>query len=112
MKQHNIHVAIDDFGSGYSSLNMLKNLNVDMIKLDKAFINNKNKRTKNEEAVLKNIVNLISELGMDVIAEGVETEEQKEFLKSINCELAQGYLYDKPMPRIDFEEKLRNNRTY
>lgn len=112
MKQHSIYVAIDDFGSGYSSLNMLKNLNVDMIKLDKAFINNKNKRTKNEESVVKNIVNLISELGMEVIAEGVETEEQKEFLKSVNCELAQGYLYDKPMPRIEFEEKLRNNRTY
>lgn len=112
MKQHNIYVSIDDFGSGYSSLNMLKDLNVDMIKLDKTFINNKNERTKNEEAVVKNIINLIYELGMDVIAEGVETEEQKEFLTSVNCVLAQGYLYDKPMPLNEFTNKLRDSRTY
>lgn len=112
MKENNIYVSIDDFGSGYSSLNMLKDLDVDMIKLDKSFIHDDDSRTKNEEAVVRNVVNLISELGMDVIAEGVETQDQKEFLKSVNCVLAQGYLYDKPMPREDFEKKLSSNRIY
>lgn len=112
MKKNNICVSIDDFGSGYSSLKLLKDLDVDMIKLDKSFVNDKDNRTKNEETVVKNIVNLISELGIEVIAEGVETQEQKDFLKGVNCMLAQGYLYDKPMPREDFERKLINDRIY
>ena len=111
MKAHGIHTSIDDFGTGYSSVNLLKDLNVDVIKLDKSFLNDMELRTNKEEIVIRNIVNMIRELGMQVIAEGVETKGQAEFLKGINCLMAQGYLYDKPIPHDDFEERLLN-RVY
>ncbi len=112
MKKNNIYVSIDDFGSGYSSLNILKDLNVDMIKLDRTFISVSVEKANNQDAIVKNVVSLITELGMEVIAEGVETETQKNFLTSINCKLAQGFLFDKPLPHDEFEEKLRNNLKY
>ena len=82
-----------------------------MIKLDRSFLNEMELRTKKEEIVIRNIVNMIRELGMEVIAEGVETRGQAEFLKGINCTLAQGYLYDRPIPKEEYDERLKK-RVY
>lgn len=106
MKAHGIKTSIDDFGTGYSSLNLLKGLNVNIIKLDKSFLNDVEHRTDNEEIVIRHIIHLINELGMTVIAEGVETTEQAQFLRSAQCEMAQGFLYDRPMPENDFQQRL------
>lgn len=112
MKAHGVAVSIDDFGTGYSSLNLLKDLRVDIIKLDKTFIDNIEKHSKIDEIVIRNIINMINELDMEVLAEGVETAGQAEFLKNANCKMVQGYLFDKPLPHDDFEKRLTEGRHY
>lgn len=104
MKSENIHTAIDDFGTGYSSLSLLKDLDIDVVKLDKSFLNGAN--TESQKNMIKNIIKMIRDLNHDVICEGVETEQQAAFLKSVECFFAQGYLYDKPLPHDDFEKRL------
>lgn len=88
-----IEVKMDDFGSGYSSLNILKNFNFDEIKIDMLFMRSFDERSK---VIIKKTVQLAKEIGMHTLAEGVETEEQVEFLKEIGCEKIQGYYYFKP----------------
>lgn len=112
MRNNGIEVSIDDFGTGYSSLNVLKRLNVDIIKLDKSFIDTIDNKDLQDEVFIKNIVNMINELGMRVVAEGVETNAQVEFLKKVDCSAVQGYYYDRPMPRERFEERLLEKRVY
>ena len=104
MKIENIHTAIDDFGTGYSSLSLLKDLDIDVVKLDKSFLNGAN--TDLQKQMIENIIKMIRDLHHDVICEGVETEQQAQFLKSVKCFMAQGYLYDKPLPHDDFEKRL------
>lgn len=101
-------VSMDDFGSGYSSLNMLKNGNVDIVKIDKGFLNETVVTDKGKK-VIKSAVNMVRDLNMDVIAEGVENEEQADFLLGIGCSKAQGYLYSKPIDSEEFEEKIFKN---
>lgn len=112
MRKNGVSTSIDDFGTGYSSLNLLKDLNVDIIKLDKSFLNNMENRHQNDVIVIKNIVNMVNELQMEVIAEGVETQKQAEFLRNINCRMAQGFLFDRPLPHDDFEKRLQDQHTY
>ncbi len=99
--------SIDDFGSGYSSLGMLKNFDVDTLKLDRSFFveleDEEEKRRGN--LVVENIISLASDLGMYTVAEGIEEKHQEDFLKRIKCDAAQGYYYAKPMPVDDFEKK-------
>ncbi|BDH60964.1 GGDEF domain-containing protein [Lysinibacillus sp. PLM2] len=97
LKQLGVYVSVDDFGTGYSSLSYLKKYPIDIIKIDQSFIADINKDEKNE-AIIKAIITLSENLGMDVVAEGVEEEFQEEFLKSNNCRKGQGYLYNKPLP--------------
>ncbi len=94
-------VWMDDFGSGYSSLNNLKIYDFDVLKIDMNFLRSfdTNKRT---QVILATIVNMAKELGMHTLAEGVETQEQYEFLRRIGCEKLQGYLFGKPKPMEDF----------
>ena len=99
-----IKIAMDDFGTGYSSLVMFLNLGVDKIKIDKIFINNIGK--SRDEKIIRTVISMAKELGLTVIVEGVETEEQVNFLKNINCEYGQGYFWAKPMPIADFEKYL------
>ena len=97
-------VEMDDFGSGYSSLNMLKDISVDVLKLDMGFLY----KTKDEEKsrkIIGMIVQLSKALDMPVICEGVETKSQFEFLKNIKCDYFQGYLFAKPVSIEDFENK-------
>ena len=112
MKAHGVNTSIDDFVTGYSSLNLLKDLNVDVIKLDRSFLNHIEQHNKTDEIVVKNIVNMVNELNMKVIAEGVETVEQAEFLKDAKCRMAQGFLFDKPLSLSDFEQRLSSQRVY
>jgi EAL domain-containing protein (putative c-di-GMP-specific phosphodiesterase class I) len=105
MRLHQIATAIDDFGTGYSSLNILRSFPVDVLKIDKSFIDDGN-ITENDEIVLTNIVKMARELNMDVITEGVESWEQVEFLHDIECNVVQGFLFDRPLPETEFEKKL------
>jgi len=94
-------VWMDDFGSGYSSFNNLKNYDFDVLKIDMDFLRSfdSNKKTK---VILASIVNMAKELGIHTLAEGVETQEQYEFLRRIGCEKLQGYLFGKPKPVSEF----------
>ncbi len=90
-----IHLSIDDFGVGYSSLNMLKQLPINRLKIDRSFVSDVT--TNNDDAIIvKSIISLAHNLGMKVIAEGVETKDQLEFLRSYDCDEVQGYLVGKP----------------
>lgn len=104
-KLHDIgfQLSIDDFGSGYSSLNMLKDIPADVVKIDREFFNGTVNSDKGR-AVITTVVDLAKKLRMHVISEGVETIDQVEFLDEINCDLIQGYYFAKPMPLSDFEE--------
>lgn len=97
-------VEMDDFGSAYSSFNMLKDICVDVLKIDMKFLGDTGNKERSH-AILKSIVNLAKELNMKIIAEGVETEEQLNFLKSVGCDIYQGYYFSKPMSIADFEAK-------
>ncbi|MCM1535980.1 MAG: bifunctional diguanylate cyclase/phosphodiesterase [Clostridium sp.] len=104
LQEAGFEVEMDDFGSAYSSFNMLKDICVDVLKIDMKFLGD----TENEErshAILRSIVDLSRELHMKTIAEGVETEEQLTFLKGVGCDIYQGYYFSKPMSVADFEAK-------
>ena len=96
-------VEMDDFGSGYSSLNMLKEIHVNVLKVDMVFLR-KTTEMERSRKILRTIIALAQELGMETIVEGVETSEQLEFLKSISCDIFQGYYFAKPMEVSQFEE--------
>ncbi|MCR5187752.1 MAG: bifunctional diguanylate cyclase/phosphodiesterase [Treponema sp.] len=108
LQEHGYIVEMDDFGSGYSSLNVLKDINFDIIKLDMRFMSNKEKNERGS-TILSSVVGMSTKLHMAIIAEGVETELQADFLRDIGCEIIQGYYYSKPIPENDFLEKLKNN---
>lgn len=96
-------ISMDDFGSGYSSLNMLSQLPISELKLDKEFLSDESPKGK---YIIKSIVNLAHGLGISTVCEGVESEEQVPFLKQIGCDIAQGFYYAKPMPMNEFEKLL------
>ncbi|MBO5487817.1 MAG: EAL domain-containing protein, partial [Eubacterium sp.] len=98
-------VEMDDFGSGYSSLNVLKDIELDIIKLDMMFLS-EDSDSKKGGTILSSMVRMAKWLGMPVIAEGVEHLEQADFLKSIGCEYIQGYLYSRPLPEEQYIELL------
>lgn len=98
-------VLMDDFGSGYSSLNMLKDLPVDILKIDLRFLYDVDKSTR-AAIILSSIIKMARTLSLPTIAEGVETVEQADLLKNAGCKIAQGFLYFRPMPAEEFEEKL------
>ncbi|MCC0653527.1 EAL domain-containing protein [Clostridioides sp. ES-S-0001-03] len=96
-------ISMDDFGSGYSSVNMLKNIPLNVIKLDRGFfIDDKN--IDKSQIVIKSIVSLIKQLGIRVVAEGIETKSQVEMLREANCDIIQGYYFSKPLPVKEFEK--------
>jgi diguanylate cyclase (GGDEF)-like protein len=106
LRELGFHVSIDDFGSGYSSLSLLKDMATDVLKLDKEFFANREMQ-KEEKIVVSNIINMAKQLNMKVLSEGIETKEQMDFLKEINCDMVQGYYYAKPMPVQEFEQFLK-----
>jgi len=105
LKNAGFTVLMDDFGSGYSSLNLLKDIAVDVLKLDMKFI--QDLEVSNRVAVImKSVVKMARELGMDTVVEGVETEKQVKFLQEIGCNVIQGYYFAKPMSTDDCLEKI------
>lgn len=100
----NFKISMDDFGSGYSSLNMLQDIAVDVLKIDKNFFNESSNSERGKK-IVDNIISMADDLNIVVVAEGVETAEQVAFLKQTNCHLVQGYYFARPMPIEDFEDK-------
>lgn len=101
-------VSLDDFGSAYSSLSYLKNFPVDTIKIDKGFLNNSTNSNKGKLIIAK-IIEMIKDLHLTAVVEGVENQSQVDFLKKLGCEICQGYFYARPMPVSDYEEFLLKN---
>ena len=99
-------VMMDDFGSGYSSLNMLKSIAVDVLKIDMKFLDFDAKEDGRAVSILETIVNMSRQIGLPFIVEGVETKEQEEFLRGIGCRYTQGFYYYKPLPIAEFEKLL------
>ena len=99
------HSFLDDFGSGYSSLNILSSLNIDEVKFDKVFLQNNSNSNKSKFTII-NLVNLSKDLSLSTVMEGVETKEDELFLKEIGCNYGQGYLYSKPISSDEFDEKF------
>lgn len=95
-------IEMDDFGSGYSSLNMFSQMSIDILKIDMAFIRSELSKPE-ERSILSDIINMAHRMELKVVAEGVETDEQKNRLQTMVCDYAQGYLYAKPMPADEFE---------
>lgn len=108
LKNEGIRTSIDDFGTGFSSLNMLKMTSIDILKIDKSFIplEEEYPDKKKDCIMFENIAKLAKELGYLVIAEGVETEKQYEYLRDVGCDIIQGFYFDKPMPEEKFLEKV------
>lgn len=106
LKSLGLSIALDDFGSGYSSLNVVAGLDIDEIKFDREFLMAEDQeQIKKNHMILRVLSKLAKELGIRTVVEGVERNEDVEFLKTIDCDLAQGYYYDRPIPVDAFDEK-------
>ena len=109
LKEAGIQFSMDDFGTGYSSLQYLKRLPLDQLKIDMSFV--RDMTAKSDNAIVQTIIAMAHSLNLNVIAEGVETEEQLQLLYSYGCHHYQGYLFSKPLPVAQFEALLKQHRT-
>jgi EAL domain-containing protein (putative c-di-GMP-specific phosphodiesterase class I) len=105
LKSLGVKFSMDDFGTGYSSLSYLSRLPIDQLKIDQSFVRDIT-TDQHDAAIVQTIISMALSMGMEVIAEGVETEEQREFLELRGCQAYQGYLFAKPMPIDELERKL------
>ena len=110
LKDAGFLVEMDDFGSGYSSLNMLKDMPLDVLKIDMKFLSRSTEETKTRR-ILQGIVDLAEDLGFISLIEGVETEEQYQMLADMGCMLFQGYFIARPMDTGGFEAFVRNEKA-
>lgn len=110
LRKQGFIIEMDDFGSGYSSLNMLTDLPIDVLKLDMKFIQNETAKP-NKQGILRFIINLARWMSLSVVAEGVETKEQLDHLREVGCDYVQGYYFAKPMPYRDFEPLLKEQHV-
>lgn len=100
LRKLGVRISLDDFGTGYSSLTYLRELPIDILKIDKSFIDNI-MHDSDKNCLTGTIITLAHDLGLEVVAEGVEEEQQLKYLKCYNCDMVQGYLFSKPLPRQD-----------
>ena len=107
LKDYGFTLSMDDFGAGYSSLNSLKELPLDIVKLDAEFFRNSDAEGRGD-LIVGDTISLAKKLNMKIVAEGIETREQVDFLAEKNCDLIQGYYFAKPMPVKEFEHKMSN----
>ncbi len=108
LRDAGIQVSIDDFGTGYSSLSYLKKLDIDYLKIDQSFVRNL-ERDSNDMALCEAIIVMAHKLGLKVIAEGVESLAQRDFLTRAGCDYGQGYLFSRPVPPEEFEAWLKSD---
>ncbi|MCI8291029.1 MAG: GGDEF domain-containing protein [Clostridia bacterium] len=108
IKEKGFIISLDDFGTGYSSLSMLQNMPIDIIKIDKVFIDKAN--LSSDRNIINSIETLAKRIGVETIVEGVETREQVNFVKRIGCDIIQGYYYSKPISREEFEVFFNKNK--
>lgn len=106
LKRYGFSVSMDDFGAGYSSLNSLKDIPLDVLKLDAEFFRGSPENKNRERIIVREAVALAKSLQMQVVAEGIEHKEQVEFLSEIGCDMIQGYYYGRPMPIDEFEKLI------
>ena len=106
LRKQGFSIEMDDFGSGYSSLNMFSMLEVDVIKLDIDFVQNETSKSI-DRSILGDVINMAHRMNIRVVAEGVETNEQLNKLRMVNCDFVQGYLLKKPIPSDEFENELK-----
>jgi polar amino acid transport system substrate-binding protein len=109
-KRMGVRISIDDFGTGYSSLSHLKHFPIDTLKIDRSFVKDLAVEAK-EESIVSAIIILAHSLGMDVVAEGVETEAELQILRKHCCDKMQGFYFSRPLPVDEFEQLLRSNKT-
>lgn len=108
LDQSGVKISIDDFGTGYSSLSYLKKFPFHTLKIDRSFVNEI--QTKGDDAeITRAIIVMAQSLGLEIVAEGVETQEQLDFLENLGCDYYQGYLFSKPLPSAEFERLLHRN---
>ncbi|MDY5911838.1 MAG: bifunctional diguanylate cyclase/phosphodiesterase [Inconstantimicrobium porci] len=100
-------ILMDDFGSGYSSLNALKDFPIDMLKIDMNFLP-RGSMVERSRIIISSVIHMAKRLGIKVIMEGVETQEQRDFLRDLQCDYIQGYFYSKPIPVTEYEDKYIN----
>lgn len=105
LRELGVKVSMDDFGSGYSSLNVLTKLPLDVLKLDKDFLRDFDVDS-DEKIIIPSIIDMAKKLKLDVVCEGVETKQQVEFLRDVDCDIAQGYYYSRPVPLTVFSDML------
>lgn len=103
-----IKVSMDDFGSGYSSLNLLSKLPIDIIKLDKVFLK-EGEMQESDRIIISCVVDMAKKLHIASLCEGVETQEQSDYLKKVGCQMQQGFYFSRPVPREDFEEIMEGS---
>ena len=108
MHRQGFRCSLDDFGSGFSSLGLLKDLDIDVIKLDRSFFENSEQDRKGE-LIIQAILELAQQLHIRTVAEGIERRGQVETLRKLGCDLVQGYVFFRPMPVAEFETKACEN---
>jgi EAL domain-containing protein (putative c-di-GMP-specific phosphodiesterase class I) len=111
LQKAGFQLAIDQFGTGYSSMTYLKKFDIDYLKIDRSFVHDMTTNT-NSRIITETIIAMAHKLGLKVIAEGVETLEQRDWLKTAQCDYAQGYLFSKPVCSQDFEKLLESQSIH
>ncbi len=108
-KLHGFGIAssMDDFGTGYSSLSMLQDMSFDTLKLDRSFLKENMYNDERSVAVIGSIIKMAKALNMTIVSEGIETEKELEYMRSMDCDMAQGFLFDKPLEEKEFEKRLK-----
>ncbi|MBQ2316946.1 MAG: EAL domain-containing protein, partial [Lachnospiraceae bacterium] len=105
LRREGFKILMDDFGSGYSNLNMFQDISVDIVKIDMKFLHNIDMNSKGR-VILRSVVDMSKNLGLEIVVEGVETEEQFRIIREMSCDMTQGYFFSRPMPLQMFDELL------
>jgi len=107
IKKRKINISLDDFGTGYSSLSYLADFPIDILKIDRSFVSKIGENK--QQAIVSAMIAMGKAMGMTVVAEGIETEQQMQYLQDLDCDIAQGYLFSKPLPQEEATIFLENN---